>query len=382
MKQQAANVWLMQKMNRAKVLNYVRCHPYATRPQIAAATGLSLASLTNITAFLLEKGLLKESGIEQVGRVGRKSVLLTFQPERYCFLCLVLMPGIARLMLTDLSGSVLQMSEKEMTKESFSGVVFWLSQEAAKLREVAKEQVLAVGAAVSGLVLNGRLVLSSSLGYRGLDLQKELESVLDLPVFVENTTMARAVWQFRDSTKEQQLYVDLEGGVGAAQLSGGKLHQGMIGEIGHTTIEKGGDACFCGNHGCLEVMCAPQRMCRQYERITGRAVTAAELEELQKNDDVAKQVIADGAAYLGMGLSNLIQLFNPNELYINRGLFAEIPTALRLSIEEIRQRVFPVLCETMQIRLVSSGDEELVRGIALGLCDRVFSVDFADSLLE
>ena len=76
MPKQVGNVQLMQKMNRLKVLNYIRRNPDISRPVLSEKTGLSLASITNVTTYLLDIGLLTESGIEPAERVGRKSILL------------------------------------------------------------------------------------------------------------------------------------------------------------------------------------------------------------------------------------------------------------------------------------------------------------------
>ncbi len=385
MKQQAANVWLMQKMNRAKVLQYIRSHPNVARPQVAAATGLSLSSLTNITAFLLEKGLVCESGVEQVGRVGRKGVLLSFRPGEYGFFCLLLSPGTVRLALTDLSGCVLAESETGYTGGDFSSVMPWLKQETTRLSNQTKCPVLAMGAAVSGLVLNGRLALSSTLGFKEQDIQRELENAVRLPVFVENTTMARATWQFCNAEGHRaphMLFVDLDGGVGAAQFYGERVSHAMIGEIGHTSVAKEGDSCFCGNRGCLEVMCAPVRMCDVYRQKTGRSASPAELESLQRTDEAARAAVREGAAYLGMGLANLVNLFNPQTLYISRGSYVDMPSALAFAVEEMHRRAYRAITKDMQVETVSSGHAELVGGVAIGLCDRVFAVDFPHSLLD
>ena len=83
MNRQVGNVQLMQKMNRLKVLNYVRANPGVARPTIATETGLSLPSLTNVTTYLLSEGLLKEIGQEDVGRVGRKGMLLKLNERAF-----------------------------------------------------------------------------------------------------------------------------------------------------------------------------------------------------------------------------------------------------------------------------------------------------------
>ena len=102
---QVANVQLMQKMNRLKVLNYVRQHPDCSRPEIARETGLSLASITNITTYLLDIGILSESGTETVGRVGRKSTLLRFSKDAYSLICIFLSEDYINIYVTDLLGN-------------------------------------------------------------------------------------------------------------------------------------------------------------------------------------------------------------------------------------------------------------------------------------
>ena len=88
MNKTVGNSQLIQKMNRLKVLNYIRRNPDAARPQIAHDTGLSVASLTNITSYLLELGLITECGTEKVERVGRKGTLLRFRAESYGLICI------------------------------------------------------------------------------------------------------------------------------------------------------------------------------------------------------------------------------------------------------------------------------------------------------
>ena len=105
MTKQVANVQLMQKMNRLKVLNYVRKHPDCSRPEISRETGLSLASITNVTSYLLEIGILSENGTEIVGRVGRKSTLLRFSKDAYTLVCVFLSEDYINIYVTDLLGN-------------------------------------------------------------------------------------------------------------------------------------------------------------------------------------------------------------------------------------------------------------------------------------
>ena len=104
MEHQAANNQLMQKMNRLKVLSYVRRNPECSRPMIARDTGLSLSSITNITTYLMDIGILYECGTEQVGRVGRKSALLRLQETRNDLICAFVSGSQINLYVTDLLG--------------------------------------------------------------------------------------------------------------------------------------------------------------------------------------------------------------------------------------------------------------------------------------
>ncbi len=70
------NVRLTPRLNRLKVLDCIRMKGVVARPEIAAETGLSLSSITNITKYLLKENLITETGRTETGAVGRKAVLL------------------------------------------------------------------------------------------------------------------------------------------------------------------------------------------------------------------------------------------------------------------------------------------------------------------
>ncbi len=383
---QVANVQLMQKMNREKVLTYIRNHPDAVRPQIAAETGLSLASITNITAFLLSKGLLKESGIEQVGRVGRKSILLSFNPDAWGLVCVVILPDSVQVSYTDLSGRVLSEQQKALKNMTAQDLIDWLSREIQVIKERASLPVLGVGIAVSGLVLDSRTVLSSSLGWRSVDLKSSLETRLSLPVFVENITMARAVWELNQEGRtdgKNRLFLDISNGIGSAQFYGGKVRDGMIGEIGHTTVEKDGAPCFCGNRGCLEVMCSKEKILREFKKKTGKTVSGAELQKLaDEKNPIAEALIRKSGEYLGIGMANLVNLLNPDTIYINNSDFSDLPGVLAEGEAVMRKRAYPMISDKLEILVGKTPAEGVIGGIAIHLCDLIFSADFPGSILE
>ena len=259
MTKQVANVQLMQKMNRLKVLNYVRNNPDASRPEIARDTGLSLASITNLTAYLLDIGILSENGTEIVGRVGRKRTLLRFTSEAYNLICVFLTEEYINIYVTDLLGNPakkVRLSTKDLSSEK---VVSLIKNSLTDLiSTLDKNRILGIGVSISGLVLeNSRFIFSSKFKWKSFDIKSILEDATDIPVFVDNISPVRAAWHFNTNNSEKKdnlLFIDLENGIGAVWFSENRLNTSVLGEIGHTTVEKDGEPCFCGNRGCLEAM--------------------------------------------------------------------------------------------------------------------------------
>ncbi|MBQ3022932.1 MAG: ROK family transcriptional regulator [Clostridia bacterium] len=386
---QVANVQLMQKMNRLKVLNYVRRHPDCSRPEIARETGLSLASITNITAYLLDIGILSDNGTETVGRVGRKSTLLRFTSDAYNLICVFLSKDYINIYVTDLTGTPTRKVRHSTENLSSEKVIALIVESLSSLtKEIDKENILGIGVSISGLVLeSSRFIFSSKFKWKAFDIKSILEESTQIPVFVDNISPVRATWHLNENTSENKdniLFIDLENGIGAAWFSGGQINTSVLGEIGHTTVKKDGEPCFCGNRGCLESMCSEKRLLSLFESSSGKRLS--ELSSLQSlYDDGSKPAvfaIEECGKYLGIGLANLVNLFNPSKLIINTGDFTNCPSLLSVAKEEISKRAFPVLTDSLEIECVTSNDDTTIRGMAYNLCDRLFDIACPHNIID
>ncbi len=383
MGKQVGNVQLMQKMNRLKVLNLVRRNQDIARPAIAEQTGLSLSSITNITAYLLEEGLLEECGTEPAERVGRKSTLLRFRTEAYGLVIASLNENRAEVSYTDLEGKIQSYDTVEIVGLSPERVITRLEEHINTLLDkYGKENTLAIGVIFSGLVLDGsRFVLSSSMKWKKVDIKKSLEADTGLPVYVENISRSKAIWysSTHDRDEKNMLFVDLENGIGAVQVCRGAINRSLLGEIGHTTVEKDGEPCFCGNKGCLEAMCSVNRLIRLYEEQSGtKDVTLTEIaQRYELCDKAARYAVNDCATYLGIGLANLIMMSHPAVLVLNASDFAECPMLITEAMEECKRRAYLALTKELKICRVMVGREEALKGAAVELCDRLFDLGSA-----
>ncbi len=389
MGKQVANVQLMQKMNRLKVLNYIRKNPNISRPTIAKDTQLSLASITNITSYLLDIGILSESGTEDVGRVGRKSTLLKFCEDSYNIVSIFLSENHMNIYVSNLVGKLIQKTKIPTDTLNSEEVIALAKEKVAEIISTTKkERILGIGVAVSGLVLeNSRFIISSKLQRKFYDMKSVLENATGIPVFVDNISLLRAAMYFNVNssyTEHNMLFIDLENGIGSAWYFNGQVNRATLGEIGHTTVEKNGEPCFCGNNGCLEAMCSVKRLFSLYESASKKMIdSVAELEKLYQNcDKSAEYAISECARYLGIGLANLVNLFNPAVIVINTGDFTECPSLLNLAKDELSKRAFTSLTKTLSVQNVTLSEDATIKGMAYNVCDRIFDIDCPDNIIE
>lgn len=384
MNQVVANAQLIQKMNRLKVLNYIRRHPNVSRLTITHGTGLSMSSMTNIVTYLLSKDLVTESGTEKAERVGRKCTLLKFSADAYGLICIFLgIDGIS-IFYTNLEGKIIKqkrINEKNLQPQKMVELI--REDVSSLIKEHGSDSILGIGISISGMVLDhSRFVLSSSLKWKEVDLKAMLEKETSLPVFVENISLIKAVWYFyceRSIQKDNMLLVDLQNGIGASQYYDGEINRAMLGEIGHTTVEKDGELCFCGNRGCLETMCSEQRVIRLYEKISGeRGVNLSYVaQKFQCGDKAAIEAVNECARYLGIGLANLVNLCRPGAIVIDTGSFSEMESLIDKGVEEMKCRAYPALVKELEIYRVKISEEDTVKGTAFNLCDRVFDISLS-----
>ena len=387
MNKQVGNVRLMQQMNRLKVLNFIRNNPDIVRPVIAEKTGLSLATITNTTSYLLDLNLIVECGTEQVGRVGRKSTLLRFNGNAYGLVCIILGKENIDIVHTNLNGDIISRLRTEMSDSPEKVIKAVRKSVNEIITKVGKENILGISIGISGLVLDGsRFILSSSLKWKGFDIRKTLMTDTGLPVFAENISHLKAVWYFcckKSADRRNMIFVDLENGIGATQFYKGNISRAVLGEIGHTTVDKDGEICFCGNRGCLEAMCSVERTLRLYQQYSGNSISANELcSKYKKGDAAAKKAISECAGYLGIGLANIINLLNPSVMVINSGDMTCCQPLLDEAEKEMLSRAYPALTKELSIYEINITEEETIKGAAFNLCDRLFDISFDGNIVE
>ncbi len=393
------NVRLMQRINRARVLDCIRQNDRSTRPALAAQTGLSLSSITNIVTYLMDRGLVCEKALEDAVHVGRKASLLGLYGEKYRVACVAAETDEIHAVCMNLSGLPLYSSV-----ESISGgkahVEARITSLLSALRSQFHDGLLAAAVSVPGMVLDGgRQVSSVSMEWKDHDLLTPFTERIGLPVFVQNSSIAKAIYirsAIRRDRPRNAVFLDLENGIGAVHFTEQTVNPAFLGELGHTTVEARGARCFCGNRGCLELYCSPQKVASDClaALAAGDAPGLAPFVRdgrLQYGDVVAAQEQGDAAAgealarcgeYLGIALTSLILLLGPEVVYINGHELLRSRLVLETAQQYAQTHAYSQLVRNLQYRYVDADARATLAGLMEYTLDRLFDVDSPHCILD
>jgi len=194
-------------------------------------------------------------------------------------------------------------------------------------------------------------------GWESVPLKDLLEKEFDLPVSVGNDANLAALAEQRFGAGQgiaDLIYITVSTGIGGGIIVDNRLllgARGLAGEVGHQTIEADGPRCKCGNVGCLEVLAAGPAIARSARELikTGVVTTITDLvdgdldkitarvvnQAAQEGDPVAIELFRQAGFYIGIGIVNLLHLFNPSLIIIG----GSVAKAGELLFEPIRATV-------------------------------------------
>lgn len=297
-----------------------------------------------------------------------------------------------RVALADPAG---QLSRKQNLPtrggEGRDAVISRMAQAAREaMASLAQEQVLGIGIGVPGPLdpRTGVIFTPPNLpGWRDVPLKTLLEEELRLPVYLGNDANLAALGEHRFGAGQgldHLVYLTVSTGIGAGVIVEGKLllgHEGLAGEAGHMTIAEG-PPCKCGNVGCLEALASGLAIARAAQeriaageessipRFSQGEITAGTVGAAARaGDPLAREVLEKAATYLGIGVLNLVHIFNPQAVIIGGG----VSQAGDLLFEPVRrlvaQRAMPNF-RKVQILPAALGDDTVLYGaVALVLAE-------------
>jgi len=249
-----------RKHNRSLVLQTLFDGSRVSRADLSRSTGLTRVTISDLIADLIDDGLVRETGMSEDVRPGKKATLLEFDQSARQVVALDLSGAHGlRGALLDLGGHIVAQAELPRAARGEADTLHQVIELARSLTRQATRPILGVGIGSPGIVAPNGVVLSApNLGWHELKLASEVAEALDgLPVLVANDANAAALAEhsFGDASGDL-IVVRIGHGVGAGLLVGGTTIFGShfaAGEIGHVVVgTDGGRPCACGKSGCLE----------------------------------------------------------------------------------------------------------------------------------
>jgi glucokinase len=210
---------------------------------------------------------------------------------------------------------------------------------------------------------NGIVIIAPNLGWKDFPLRQRMQDQLSLPTSLDNDANCATFgewWQGAARGATNVVGLTIGTGIGGGLILNGALYHGsshMAGEVGHTTIDMNGRYCKCGNYGCLEAYAsgpaiatrAREVLVREGMKSAIRDMVGGRLEDISAQtvydaakggDQLASEIVRDTGRYLGAGIANLLNIFNPDRVVIAGGVTAA-GDALFLPLKaEVRRRAF------------------------------------------
>jgi glucokinase-like ROK family protein len=320
---------LTRKHNSSAILNLLRLNGPLSRAFLAREIGLTRSSVSRIIDDLIDQNLVREVELSP-GRMGRPGMLLELNPQGGSAIGIEIGVNFISILLTDFSANVIWRERVSLPEPATSDDYLFkaeqLAQKASDLAASRNMRQMGIGVGVWGLVDYARGVIrfAPNLMWRDIPLKENWERKFEVPVYLENDANASALGEYyfgAGKNIENFIYISMDIGVGGGIISAGKLFRGSsgyAGEIGHMAIDPLGDLCSCGKVGCLETMVGRRVIITRYQKITGEDGISLEeiIQRARSGDSIAKSIFEDVAVTLGVGIGNLVNIFNPQRIIL------------------------------------------------------------------
>lgn len=326
---------LIKEINRFKVLNIIRHQQPVSRSEIAKQCELGVSTLSYIIEELKTQRLIYEVG-EATSTGGRKAKLLRFNKDHGYIISVKIEEEQILTALTNMEGEILCKRYALFSKkESPENVTDMIEAEIHQIFTQEKKDLsflLGIGILSSGLVNrhDGTIIRSSMLGWENVPITKMVkESFPEAQVFVDNNINGYTLAELEKGegkSNQNFLVVSIGAGVGLSVVIDRKIYYGSVGgagEFGHTTLVPNGYPCHCGQNGCLEMYASEfyfKNKAQEQANHSSSNLKDFHFSEVAKTaeegNEFAINLMKEMGTYLGYGLRNLINTFNPDKIII------------------------------------------------------------------
>jgi predicted NBD/HSP70 family sugar kinase len=369
----------IRRHNLGALLKLVHTNGPVSRAALARRLGLNRSTIMGLTAELTAAGLVREEHPEGTHQPGRPSLMV--RPESHRVYVLAFDVAVDRLVAAriGLGGVVLdrRVAPRARAGADLDHVVDELARFGRELHQAAPPASVCVGIGASycGMIRpgDGMVRFGPDMGWVdqafGAELSRRLG--LGLPVSVGNEAHLGAVAEQRRGAGAgwtNLIYLHGDVGVGGGIIVGGELLDGDGGygcELGHMVVNPhDGRPCGCGSRGCLEAEAGERALLDAAGRPgeLGRDAVRAVVADAGRGDPAAQRALSRIGDWLGIGVANLINLFNPGVVVFGGMLRDLYPGAAAPVRARLESNVLPVARERVRLCVSVLGDDATLVG--------------------
>jgi len=400
------NALYINRLNKIKILGLVREHGIISRAEIVKKSGLSAPTVTRIIDSLIkEEKLVVPVGMGS-SNGGRPPVLLKFNGEKNYVIGIDLGATTTRGVLSNMNGKFLTEIEFPTKLEAgfadiMDDVASLVNQLAESKKTVNQNRIYGVGIAVAGLVNQQKRLVEYSpvFDWYDVDIVEALESRIDFPIIFDNVTRLMALGGLcygKGQKHRNFICVNVGYGIGSGIIANGKLLTGIdgfAGEFGHITIDNTSDIqCSCKKYGCLEALAsgkaiaitAQSRLARGQSSLLNemcggdlnKVTTKMVADAARDGDELALNVFTRAMEYIGLGISNMINIFNPELIVIGGGVSMAGDIFFNTIREVVSRNVMQPTSRQVDILPVAHGNNAALMGAFSLILNKVLNLDF------
>ncbi|GAA2596520.1 ROK family transcriptional regulator [Dactylosporangium fulvum] len=372
----------IRRRNLGTLLRHVHLDGAVSRAELAERTGLNRSTIMGLTAELVAAGLVREELPVGTGKAGRPSLVVRPESDRVYVLAFDV--AVDRLVAArvGLGGVVLDRVEtvRQRAGADLDSVVRVLAGFGRRLHATAPPGTVCagIGASYCGMIRpgDGMVRYGPDMGWVdqafGAELGRRLG--LGLPVAVGNEAhLGARAEQLRGAGigARNLIYLHGDSGVGGGIIVGGALLDGEAGyacEVGHMVVNPyNGRPCMCGSRGCLEAEVGERALLEAAGRpadMFGWDAVRSVVDAADRGEEAARDALRHVGDWLGIGVANLINLFNPG-VVIFGGMLREVYLGSAAHVRvRIADHVLAVSRERVKLRISALADDTTLIGAA------------------
>ncbi|WP_163526980.1 ROK family transcriptional regulator [Halobacillus ihumii] len=375
----------IKQLNRRILIEEIVKERALSRSDLARSTGLNKATVSAQVNDLIQDHIVSEKSPGELITVGRKPILLEMNDKAGYSIGIDIDQFVIRVNCIDFKGNPFHKLNIDINQNDFNHVVDVIKIHLIPLIEKLNNDydpigLTGIGVGIHGIINNDdQVVFTPKQRWTDLNVKETLEKELNTSIFIDNNSNLSAYGEQVYFESIPDLFcITLYSGIGLGIINQNNIYrgyQGFAGEIGHMIIEPDGLRCSCGNQGCWELYASEKTLASKITNHFPEVTSIQDFDHLLK-DTTFEKTLDEYLKYLGIGLNNIINIFNPQKVILNGSLINKNPAL----INKIHDHLHSKMNSYEDIRISHLGENACAIGGAAIVLKNFFDIDTLDYL--